>query len=463
MEDITVDTYLASSFGTFMMALFQGTLSAPSWQNFTYLACGWALAWGRQTITTYLWLSGAAAVKHFSRYYAFLGGPLYKARYAFWSRIIRYGATLVPPDTVINIDIDDSTMKKSGPHIEGASHYRNGAGTARQEYRTLWGVNLVWAIMRIPLRRWPGHYLSVPIGLELYLKEDIACQLKVPYWSRSQLARRIIDLAAQQLPTRRLCVAADGEYATKAFLRHLPGNVEVVGRLLITAPLYKLPPKVVKRGRGAPRKKGERIGSPKTLANTPTGWRPHPQEAGAQVQEWLALWHSVLPGRPIRVVVVRRPHLMGVKRAKGKRTPFGRLKPLEAFFSTDLALSVADILSHYQDRWAVEIDIRDAHAFYGVAQDQCRKLRRIIGANTFRLLMAAARTLWFIAQSERCGTIKLYRFRPWYRHKVAPSQLDVVWACREALHEAGIFPIPRFIPDLAKNQQALETTLPIAA
>lgn len=458
-----MDTFLASSFGNFIMMLFQGTLSALSWQNFTYLACGWALAWGRQTITTYMWLSGAAAVKHFSRYYAFLGDPLDKARYAFWRRIICYGATLVPPEQAIDIDVDDGTMKKSGPHIEGASHYRNGAGTARQEYRTLWGVNLVWAIMRIPLRHWPGHYLSVPIGLEFYIKEDLARQLKVPYRSRSQLARRIIDLAAQQLPNRRLRVAADGDYATRAFLRHLPANVEVIGRLLITAPLYELPPNVAKRGRGAPRKKGDRIGSPKTLITTATGWQPHPQEAGAQVQDWLVLWHSVLPGRPIRVVVVRRPHLINAKRAKGKRTPFGRLKPLEAFFSTELSLSVTDVLSRYQDRWAIEIDIRDAHAFYGIAQDQCRKLRHIIGANTFRLLMAAARTLWFIEQSERCGAIKLCRFRPWYRHKAAPSQLDVVWACREVLHEAGIFPIPRFSPDLVENQQALETTLPSAA
>jgi hypothetical protein len=34
------------------MVLFQSTLSAPAWQSFTYLAYGWSLAWGRQTITT---------------------------------------------------------------------------------------------------------------------------------------------------------------------------------------------------------------------------------------------------------------------------------------------------------------------------------------------------------------------------------------------------------------------------
>ena len=40
--------------------------------------------------------------------------------------------------------VDDSTKKKAGRQIEGMGHYRNGAGTARQEYRTLRGLNFVW-------------------------------------------------------------------------------------------------------------------------------------------------------------------------------------------------------------------------------------------------------------------------------------------------------------------------------
>jgi len=43
----------------------------------------------RQTIATYLWLTGATTVKHFSCYYVFLGGVLYQARWQMWARIIR--------------------------------------------------------------------------------------------------------------------------------------------------------------------------------------------------------------------------------------------------------------------------------------------------------------------------------------------------------------------------------------
>jgi hypothetical protein len=50
-----------SSFGTMVMTLFQGLFTGPSWHTFTSLACGWALATDRHTITTYLWLTGATA------------------------------------------------------------------------------------------------------------------------------------------------------------------------------------------------------------------------------------------------------------------------------------------------------------------------------------------------------------------------------------------------------------------
>ena len=459
LEEIAVDTFASISFGTLLMHLFQGLFTARSWQSFTYLACGWTLARDRHTITTYLWLTGATTLKHFSRFYVFLGGPLYQRRWQLWGAIIRLAAQLVPEDQVLQVVFDDMTKKKAGTHIEGLGRYRNGAGSARQEYRTLRGLNFVLGIMRLPLKPWPGHYLSVPVGLELYLKPAQAQQLNVPYRSRSQLARDILDFVAQQLPGRQLRSLADGGYATKDYLRQLPDTVQGVGRFPISGKLYQLPPKPEKKRRGAPRKKGDLLGSPKTLAQSALGWWPHPTEAGAWVQAWCGLGHSVLPGRLIRVVVVRRDAQRCSQKAGQRKPP----PPVEAFFSTDFTLSPEAILSEYRERWTVEIEIRDANAYDGLGQDQCRKWRRISGVNTFRLVLAAARTLWFIQQVEHSTTVNLCRYRPWYRQKVAPSQLDVVWACREALQAAGIFPIPRFTPDLVENHEEPQHALPLVA
>jgi DDE family transposase len=459
LEDIAVDTFVHSSFGTVVMTLFHGLFTGPSWHTFTSLACGWALATDRHTITTYLWLTGAAAIKHFSRFYVFLGCPLYEQRWHLWGAVIRFAAQFVPPGAVVRVSFDDTTKKKAGHHIEGLARYRNGAGSARQEYRTLRGLNFVLGVMHIPLTRWPGHSLSIPIGLELYLKAPQAHQLHVPYRSRSQLARDSLDFLAEQVPGRSIQSLADGGYATKDYVRRLPKAVHIVGRFPMSAKLYDVPPPRPPKQRGAPRNKGALIGSPKTLAQTATGWSPHPSEVGAEIQAWDGLWHAVLPGRLVRVVVLRR---------QGKATPKqpGHRKPLpaiEAFFTTDLSLSAAEIVRQYGHRWAVEIAIRDRHAFNGLGQDQCRKRHRIVGVNTFRLVMAAARTLWFIAHVDRGTTVPLCRYRPWYRQKEAPTQLDVAEACREALHEAGIFPIPRFIPELIENHEEPAHALPLAA
>ena len=201
------------------------------------------------------------------------------------------------------------------------------------------------------------------------------------------------------------------------------------------------------------------MGSPKTLARKRSSWPPHPREAGATVQAWEGLWHSVLPGRPIRVVVVRRPKTKRVPQPGQRKPP----PPIEAFFSTDLTLSLAASLAQYRDRWAVEITIRDTYAFDGLGQDQCRKVTRVVGANTLRLVLAAARTLWFLERTRHAAGVDLGRYRPWYRQKCAPSQRDIVWTCREALAEAGVFPLPRFAPELAENPEEPETPLPLAA
>jgi hypothetical protein len=205
-----VDPFFVSSFGTLVLGLFRSLFTAPAWQSCSRLACGGAFATARHTIPPYLWRTGAAAGKPCSPCYAFLGCPLAPQRWQLWGAVIRLAAPYVPQNEVIRISCDDTTKKKAGTHIEGRGRYRNGAGAARQEDRTLRGGHCVLASMRIPLTRGPGHSLSVPVGVERSRKPEQAHKRTVPERSRSQLARDIRDRMAEQLPGRQRRSWADG-------------------------------------------------------------------------------------------------------------------------------------------------------------------------------------------------------------------------------------------------------------
>lgn len=220
----------------------------------------------------------------------------------------------------------------------------------------------------------------------------------------------------------------------------------MTGRFSISSKLYQLPGPHLKGKRGPKPKKGALIGSAKTLVHE-SGWQPHPTQKHTWVKSYQGLWHSVLPGKPIKVIMLKRDK------------PTGRQKPLEAFFSTDASTDSYELLEQYARRWDIEINIRDANLFYGFGGDraanrQCQSYRCLVGVNTFRVLLAACRSLWFIHQADQPGRtpIDLLKNRPWYRKKKHPTQLDVQWMFNEMLTEQAIIPIPAFRDDLTVFQ-----------
>jgi len=444
-----MEAFMNSSFGTFISSLFARCFTAPSWQSFMLLAYGWAQSRSRHTIANYIWLSGGTKYKHFSRFYAFFGQTFLGATDKLWMAVLLLLDRMLPPQAAVELTIDDTTRKKSGRKIQGASNYQNRAGSARQEYRTLWGINFVYVIASLYWNKAGKTFkLALPVGLRIYLKEKVAAQLERPFHSRSELARQIIDFIVEILPHRRFILKADGGYSTKAFLRQLPDKVKVNGRFPINSRLLDLQPKAKNNNLGRPTEKGQSLGTPQEWIQQDEGWIPHPEEDGAWIKTVLGIWHSVLPGVPIKVVAVWRKEGPPQDKRSGK-------KELEAFFSTNISLPEAQTLQRYSQRWDVEIDIRDGYAYYGLGKDQCRNLDHIYGVNSFRILMATCRTLWFVRYFEK-RQLNLKKFRPWYQQKQHPSQLDVISAAHEAFLLEGVSPIARFTPGTGETSQAQE-------
>jgi len=463
-----VDRFTQTRIGAFLHSRFAERFTKPSQTVFLLLAMGFLLSSVRHTVANYLWRSGACLFRHYTRFYAFLGGPFFCEMDGLWRAVIRQAARQVPSGEPIRLRVDETVCKKSGEEIEPADTYRNGAGTARQEYRTLWGICFVLGEMRVPLAGWGEDAVSVPIGLEVYLKEEKADELGKEYVRRSRLGRRLVKRVAEEVgPERRGLSVQDGNYSTKYFLQGLPEKVSVVGRMPKNASLYERPEPKPEGKPGPQPEKGEELDSPKELAESDLrendlrendlrendlregglDWAAHQAEEKAQIYSFEAIWHSVLPGKVLRIVMLRRPHL------KEASSPKKRKRYLEVFFTTDLGLSVEQILEEYRGRWSIEILIREAKESFGLGNDRCRNTRKIGGINNFRLLIGAAEVL-YRAEIQEAKTQKTEkqeagpeerpdrfdRLRPWYEDPGAPNLFDIHWGIREELAGAGITP-----------------------
>lgn len=445
-----VDRFTQTRVGTFLQRRFAERFTKPSQTVFLLLALGFVLSSVRHTVANYLWRSGACLLRHYTRFYAFLGGPFFYEMDGLWRAVIRLAERQVPEGEPIRLRVDETVCKKSGEEIEPADTYRNGAGTARQEYRTLWGICFVLGEMRMPLPGWSAQRpVSVPIGLEVYLKEEKAEELGQRYVRRSRLGRRLVKRVAEEVgPERRVLSVQDGNYATQHFLQDLPDKVGVIGRLPKNAALYERPEPKPEGKPGPQPKKGPKLAAPKELAKRELPWTEHPTEEGAQVYSFEAIWHSVLPGQVLRVVMVRRPPVK--EASSGTASPKKRRRYLEVFFTTGRRLSVEQILREYRGRWSIEILIREARESFGLGRDRCRNSRKISGVNNFRLLIGAAEVL-YMAETQEAETQEaktqerkpseaFSQLRPWYEDPGGPNLFDIHWGIREELATAGITP-----------------------
>jgi hypothetical protein len=199
-EDIAVDTFLHSSFGALVAMLFHECFTVPSWDTFPALACGRALAGARHTITTYMWLTGAATLKHFSRFYVFLGGP------PIPQTLPPLGGRH-PCGSVVGTrrHAHARLLRRYDQEKSGDAQRRDCPLLSWCELRPPSIPDVARRELRLgcearPAHAVAGHRLSVPPGLALSRKEPQAHQFHVPYRSRRQLARDILNFLAEQLP-----------------------------------------------------------------------------------------------------------------------------------------------------------------------------------------------------------------------------------------------------------------------
>lgn len=445
---------------------FASCFTKPSFQTFGVIVTGWLLGHGRRVVTRILLAGDGLKVKTFSCYHRFFS----QARWTV-DAVARVMLALVlkfiPDDAPIVVAVDDTLNRKTGKRIWAAGmHHDPLLSTGR---RAVFSFGHNWVVLSVQLRLpfAPDKVWSLPILMRLYRRKQKKRKPGRPrgerqaigqappneYRTRPQLASEMIAILASWVPQRTIHVVGDSEYAGKSISRHLPDNVHLTSRMVMNAALYDRPAKRRKGERGAPRKKGKRLPSPRELVKSKkVRWtKIRVTLYDRRVRVWYktctALWYNSAGTRLLRIVVVHDPS--------------GRRKD-DCFFSTDLSLSAKAILELFTMRWPLEVAFYNAKQFLGLEDPQNRTPQAVQRTAPLALYLHTLVILWF-AEHGRFDAEAYRRAHPWYTQKRTPSFADMLACLKMASLRESISRYPGQKPPSAKKLLPLFQALEAAA
>ncbi len=321
------------------------------------------------------------------RFYTFMASPTLP-----WDRLWTVLWGLIPAPAVdgrILVALDDSINNKCGRKIFGCGFFHD--HTAKLNQPTYpWSQNIVAiGLLKIVKGRWS----CLPLAFRFYFMEkDLAANAvtaqksgcTVTFQSKMTQAAEMLKAVATHFVDIPVLVVADSWFGNAGLWRPLKDSAfpfDLLSRLRANITLYALAPAPCDGQRGRPRKYGARLGSVSELAGR---YRPQARAYsvflyGKKREVWA--YDQVLMLKnlrcPVRVVWVYRQ------------------KRWVAFFTTDLALSVEQIIEFYGARWKIESGFREIKQEIGSARSQTRNAHAVI--NHLNFCMMAATVTWIYA------------------------------------------------------------------
>ena len=412
------------------------------------LFLGAVLAAGRRTVTG--WLRAAGIPDEFRPAYTTAAAAgkradLLAARLAHAALQPRLAAA-----QRLTFGIDDTPTQRYGPEVEGAGvrhHPTPGPAAARFVYGHVRGT-LAW------LARHPAWgAIALPLLARLYVRRKdlprVPPDHRPAFRTKPELAVGLVRWAVTGpgFLGKAPWVVADGAYAQAAFLKPVRAlGVTVVSRLRRDAALRCVPAPRRPGRRGRPRTDGERRIDPAKRAGQARGWRVgafdlYGKRAAKAYKTFLATWRPA--GGLVRVVLVREP--------RGWR----------AFFCTDPAAAVADVLGGVADRFGLETAFRDAKEVAGAGRRQVRFLWADVGA--FHLCLWAYTLTEAWAWGRSADGLVDRSASPWDDPSRRPSHADKRRAWRRELMGPDIRAALRTATTDAEIEAAAERLIQWAA
>jgi len=321
------------------------------------------------------------------RYYTFIASPKIP-----WDRLWPRVWKMIPqPQTNgrLLVALDDYLNPKTGMKIFGCARMFDHAAKQNQS-RYPWAQNVV-AIGLLKVIK--GRWACLPLSQRYYFsKDDISNNQptfkgkQIAFQNKHQQAVEMLEVVARIFPLQRILIVADSWFGNqglwKPLRKTLGKSAHLLSRLRANNNLYGLPDRSpLKKRAGRPTKYGKHLGTTTSLA------KANRDRAEEMVVNLYGKKRTVLFSQcivmqktlkcPIRVVWVYR------------RTQW------VALFTTDLSLSVAEIIEYYGARWKIEAGFKELKQDIGSAETQNR--HPVAVQNHLNLCMMATSITWVYA------------------------------------------------------------------
>jgi len=339
---------------------------------------------------------------HSQRFYTFMGSPTLP-----WKALWKTMWELIPSPATekrILVALDDSINPKSGRKVFGCAHFHDHAAKGNQSSYPWSQCILAIGLLKKVKSRWA----CLPLDFRFYImKKDIESksdtakrQGKVlPFENKMEQAATMLK-GVHDYFQQSVLVVTDSWFGNNGLWSRLErgadGSFHLLSRMRTNITLYDFAPTPTKhRTAGRPKKYGNRLGSVNDCAAL---WKSKAQTYTAflygKKRNLLAYSQTVMLKTmkcPVRVVWVYR------------KTRF------VALMTTDLTLSVEQIIEFYGARWKIEAGFKEIKQEIGSAKSQTRNSEAVL--NHLNFCMMAATLTWVYADRLQCAPNRKYKIR----------------------------------------------------
>jgi len=307
-----------------------------------------------------------------------------------WAKLWHTLWTMIPDplsDGRLLVALDDFINPKTGRKIFGCSHIFDHAAKANQS-KYPWAQNVVLVGL---LKRIKGRWACLPLAHRFYLpKKAIEAKLEnMKISGKESLFQTKLDQAAEMLIQLAhhfvgvaVTVVCDSWFGNdglfKPVRKHLGASFHLLSRLRSNTVVYTMPPKEKSKKRGRPRKYGNRLG---TCA-----------EMAARFISHASIHRVFLYGKYRDVKAFSKTVMLKTLKCPVQVVWVFRKTQWIALFSTDMDLSVEQIIEYYGARWKIESGFKEIKQDIGSSKSQSRNAHAVI--NHINFSMMAATITW---------------------------------------------------------------------